>query len=196
MGLFQVGRLGCNSPRGIRAAILVCLAATGCWSSEPPTPNEQPAVVSYSLFLSRGSLTSNDFEQYRSLPEGLFAECGDVQRGRAHTSYQGIEPIQPETTSAIAAKAQEVIEQLKADEPPLFDAPGTGTGFTDPGKFTLLLGVEGNRHEVRTSLDWVEQQHTLFAKRLNTLTQLIRGVPARALCGNGEFYGVGREPRE
>ena len=175
------------------AGVYVLIVSSGCWSSEPPrTPSEQVAV-SYSLYLGRGSLNSNDFEQYRSLPDGLFAECGTVHRGRSHTSYQGIEPISSSAASAISERTQEIIEQMKSPEPPRFDAPGSGSGFADPGKFTLLLGSEGARYEVRTSLDWVERQQTPFAKRLNTLARLIRGVPERAPCNNNEFYGLSRE---
>jgi hypothetical protein len=149
--------------------------------------------VSYSLYLGRGSLNSNDFEQYRALPEGLFAECGTVHRGRPHSVYQGIEPVSSDSATAISAQAHEIIEQMKSEEPPRFDAPGSSSGFADPGKFTLLLGSEGARYEVHTSLDWVERQQTPFAKRLNTLARLIRGVPERAPCNNNEFYGLSRE---
>lgn len=179
--------------QGFCAAACVLVAGSGCWSAGEPRPTAEPSPVSYSLYLGRGSLNSNDFEQYRALPEGLFAECGTVHRGRPHTAYQGIEPVSSDSATAIYAQAHEIIEQMKSEEPPRFDAPGSGSGFADPGKFTLLLGSEGARYEVRSSLDWVERQPTPFAKRLNALARLIRGVPERALCSNNEFYGLSRE---
>jgi hypothetical protein len=190
---FQVvARLWCQACMLVSGAFVLTVSS-GCWSPEVPLVSSEPVAISYSLYLGRGSLSSNDFEQYRSLPEGLFAECGTVHRGRSHTAYQGIEPLSAATAVGISATALEIIEQMKSEEPPRFDASGAGSGFADPGKFILLLGSEGARYEVRTSLDWVERQQTPFAKRLNTLGRLIRGVPERAPCGNGEFYGLSRE---
>jgi hypothetical protein len=157
----------------------------------PPSEAES-AAVSYSLYLNRSSLTAQEFEQYRELPQGLFTECGTVYRGRAEVRQQGIE--QPASSARMQLKAQAIhfFERLRSADPPHLDSPGTGAGFADPGKFTLVIARGADKVEVRTSLDWVERAQTTFSKDLKSFAQQLRGALSKAPCGNHEFYGIAR----
>jgi len=172
----------------------------GCsFSSEvaaPGTPEVDLSKTSYSLYLNRASLASQEFEQYKALPQGLFMECGTVHRGRAEVREQGIQNPGPERQLALKAMAHEILQQLNSPEPQHFDTPGTGGGFADPGKFTLVVTDGSQKAEIRTSLDWVERKQTLFSRKLNNFTRELRGVSPKSPCGNEEFYGISRVPGE
>jgi hypothetical protein len=145
--------------------------------------------------MTRGSLTSQEFEQYKTLPQGVFLECGSIHRGRPQTAYQGVEKGSADHYEAVKAAAGELLQILSSEEVPKYDAPGTGSGFADPGKFVFVVSNDGSKKEVKTSLDWVEQKRTSFATKLHAFTTLVRGISARPPCGNVEFYGIARESR-
>ncbi len=168
----------------------------GCsFSSEAPAPTA-PEVdlskTSYSLYLNRASLTSQEFEQYKALPQGLFMECGVVHRGRAQVREQGIQAPSAERQRVLKSMAHGILQQLSSHEAPTVDNAGTGGGLADPGKFTLLVMDGSQKAEVRTSLDWVERKQTSLSKKLNAFAQELRGVSPKSPCGNEEFYGISR----
>jgi hypothetical protein len=182
----------------VRALWVCCftLAVSGCSQSSQSTPPDAKEIdlskTSYSLYLNRASLSSQEFEQYKALPQGLFMECGTVHRGRAQVREQGIQNPSSERQLALKAVAHEILQQLKSSEVPHVDNPGTGGGFTDPGKFTLLVTDGLQQAEVRTSFDWVERQQTVFSRKLHSFTRELRGVAPKSPCGNEEFYGISR----
>jgi hypothetical protein len=181
-----------------RALLMCCLILTvsGCSQSFEPSPQGANTVdlskTSYSLYLNRASLSSQEFEQYKTLPQGLFVECGTVHRGRAQVREQDIQNPSSERQLALKVMAHEILQQLQSPEAPRVDSPGTGGGFTDPGKFTLLVSDGAQQAEVRTSLDWVERQQTVFSRKLNLFTRELRGAAPKSPCGNEEFYGISR----
>jgi hypothetical protein len=142
--------------------------------------------------MTRGSLTSQEFEQYKTLPQGLFVECGSIHRGRPQTQYQGVEKGSPEQNQSAQLAALELLQVLNSEDSVKFDSAGSGTGFADPGKFTLTINNDGKKREIKTSLDWVEQKRTAFSTKLHAFTRLVRGIPATPPCGSMEFYGIAR----
>lgn len=172
------------------------LSLCGCFGSSTESP---PAVqsadvskVSYTLYMTRGSLTSQEFEQYKTLPQGVFLECGTIHRGRPQTAFQGLETGAAERQDPAKIAAHEVLALLASGEEPKIDEPGTGTGFADPGKFILTISDGGAKREIKTSLDWVEQKRTSFASKLHSFGELVRAIPSNPPCGNSEFYGLAR----
>lgn len=168
----------------------------GCsFSSEAPAasaPEVDLSKTSYSLYLNRASLTSQEFEQYKALPQGLFMECGVVHRGRAQVREQGIQAPNAERQRILKSMAHGILQQFSSQEAPVVDNAGTGGGLADPGKFTLTVIDGSQKAEVRTSLDWVERKQTSFSKKLNAFAKELRGVAPKSPCGNEEFYGIGR----
>lgn len=150
------------------------------------------AKVSYSLHLTRASLTGQEFEQYKALPQGVFMECGTVRRGRAEVSEQQIESPSAERQREIRIAAAELLQESLSDQAASYDPPGNASAFTDPGRYTLTIVRGSDKAEIKTSFDWVERKQTLLAAKLHAFTRLIRGATAHAPCRNEEFYGVGR----
>jgi hypothetical protein len=176
--------------------LAVAILLVGCSGSEPISVPDEPVTdlskLSYSLYMTRGSLTSQEFEQYKTLPQGLFVECGTIHRGRPQTVAQGVERNAPEQSQPAKLAAFELLQILNFEESLKLDAAGTGTGFADPGKYILTINNDGTKREIKTSLDWVEQKRTAFSTKLHTFTRLVRGIPATPPCGNAEFYGIAR----
>jgi hypothetical protein len=184
--------------RSLAQVVWTCclVVVSGCSQSSQSLPLDTKQVdlskTSYSLYLNRASLSSQEFEQYKALPQGLFIECGTVHRGRAQVREQGIQSSSSERQLALKAMANEIYQLLKSSEAPHVDSPGTGAGLADPGKFTLVVTDGPRQVEVRTSLDWVERQQTGFSRKLNGFATELRGVAPKSPCGNEEFYGIGR----
>lgn len=176
--------------------IIVTAILAGCSSSQTinlsPSATEDISKVSFTLSLNRASLTTHDFETYRLLPSGLFYECGVFYRGRPETKFQKI--VQPGAAKIESAKnlAREVAARYLEGETPKFDQPGDGNGFADPGKVTVTIVDGYKKIELRTSVDWVEQQRSALASLVNRFAQSVRGVPEQPACGQRDFYGIGR----
>lgn len=181
----------------MRISTFVLILLSGCsLISESPKPIDAPAdfaKISYSLYLQRASLTNQEFEQYKALPTGLFMECGTVHRGRARVTQQRIESLPAEQQEVVKSVAGELFRELTDDQPAHYDAPGSGMGLADPGKFILTVAKGSERTEIKTSFDWVEKKQTVLSKKLHAFTQKVRGGVEGPPCGNENFYGVGRE---
>lgn len=176
--------------------VLLSIAFSGCslFSSDVQLAenSERPPEVSFDLSISRASLTTTEFEQYKSMPIGLFAECGTIHRGRADTRDQKIEKVDAERLQEAGVLAYHLFERLSAEERPPVDEPGTNASLADPGKYTLKLRVGDKQAELLTSLDFVERRQASIATDANRFTQVVRALPSGIMCGNSDFYGIGR----
>jgi len=172
--------------------ILLLSACSLIEQTPPAAPPEKLAQVRYTLYVSRASLATTEFEQYKLLPSGLYAECGTIHRGRPETKEQVIEKVADDSLQASREMAYEVYEKLRSSDSLHVDQPGTNASLVDPGKYILSIQVDSSSAELKTSLDFVERRQESIAKEANALTQLIRGMTSKPLCGNGEFYGLGR----
>lgn len=173
------------------------IALSGCslLFDRAPEAEIDLSPVSYQLYLTRSSLESTDFEQYKLLSTGLFFECGSIHRGRSDTKDQGIWQIDPEAlraTQQAAFKILEHMKQMKRDSPPAVDVPGTNAGLADPGKFLLTVRSGDATAELKTSLDYVERDQAIIAGDAKRFAQLLRSSLAQPPCGNWDFYGIGR----
>jgi len=175
---------------------LLCLGLllSGCATSHKTfsgTPGENSAV-SYTLYVSRSSLTTTEFEQYKLLPSGLYSECGTIHRGRPETRQQTIEKIDADKVVKSGELARELFGVLSSLDHSSVDAPGTSSGLADPGKYTLTVQLGDKKVDLTTSFDFVERQRSSISARAYILTQMIRSMPSRTLCGNQDFFGIGR----
>lgn len=166
----------------------------GCamFDEAPPSTPEGLTSISYTLYVSRASLTNTEFEQYKLLPAGLFSECGTIHRGRSETRQQTIEKVDSEKLVKSRELALELFETLSSGDHAPVDAPGANSGLADPGKYTLTVQVGEKRVDLKTSFDFVERQQTSLSSHAHSLTQMIRSMPSKTLCGNQDFYGIGR----
>lgn len=177
-----------------RVVFPVVLSGCSFLSSDkqaPVTPENAPEV-SFNLSMSRASLTTTEFEQYKSMPAGLFAECGTIHRGRPDTRDQKVEKVDVAKLQEARALAYRLFERLSAEERPPVDQPGTNASLADPGKYTLKLRVADKQVELLTSLDFVERRQASIATDANDFTKVVRALPSGVMCGNNDFYGIGR----
>jgi hypothetical protein len=176
--------------------LVLSIAFSGCSALFPerqaPPAAESVAEVFFNLSLSRASLTTTEFEQYKSMPTGVFAECGTIHRGRPDTRDQRVEKVDAEKLHEAHALAYRLFERLSSEERPPVDDPGTNASLADPGKYTLKLRVADKQVELLTSLDFVERRQASIATDANKFTQVVRALPSSVMCGNNDFYGIGR----
>jgi hypothetical protein len=151
-----------------------------------------PSRVSYSLVITRTSLSATEFEQYKLLPAGLFVECGTIQRGRFDTRQQAIEKVPPEKVQESTELAHALFEKLASADSASLDTPGTNSSMMDPGTYTVRIQVDDHHVEARTSCDFVQQGRTVTSLELKRFSELMRALPDQAPCGNEDFYGLAR----
>lgn len=179
-----------------RLLLSVFSMLVGCSTEDQVEPLQRvptPSHVSYSLIMSRTSLSATEFEQYKLLPAGLFVECGTIQRGRFDTRQQAIERVSPEKIQKSKELARSVFEKLTSADPTAFDTPGGNSSMIDPGTYTVRIHVGDQNVEAKTSYDFVQQGRTVTALELKRLTEVVRALPAQAPCGNEDFYGIARQ---
>jgi hypothetical protein len=177
-----------------RVVLSVVLSGCSLLSSEEQSlvTAENVPEVSFNLSISRSSLTTTEFEQYKSMPGGLFAECGTIHRGRPDIRDQKAEKVSADKLLEVRLLASRLFERLSAEERPPVDEPGTNASLADPGTYTLKLQVADKQVELRTSFDFVERRQASIATDANDFTTMVRALPSGVMCGNHNFYGIGR----
>lgn len=168
---------------------------TGCTllseENEPPSSHETaapPFTGRLKVYLSRGSLTNTDFEQYAVTNATLYAECGTVIRGRFKPTDTAIGKLAEEQLLALGS--------LAVSLSPLFDPaggalppPGESVGVFDPGMVELTTASG----RVATSLDAVADIDDSRLRPLKALVEQLRALVPEPLCGNTDFYGLSRK---
>jgi hypothetical protein len=127
------------------------------------------------------------FEQYRSVPGGVFVECGSVVQGKGQPQEQGIAPVSIEHEDLIREKALEVMEQSASGSVFTFDPP---SGLDQA---VLSLKVDARVVEIRTSVDSLARAETESAVALKELLEVIRGLPKQAPCKLEKFAAIARQ---
>lgn len=148
--------------------------------------------IGYTLLLQRSSLTSRDFESYKTVPTGVFIECGVILRGRPEVRFQRIESPDSAALEETKRLAQEIIISYRDVDPRSIDPEGSSAGFTDPGSFILSASDGDAKMHLATSVDWVERRRGALATLVNRFAQAVRRLPSKPPCGSVEFYGIGR----
>lgn len=172
--------------------LMATTALIGCWSSsKPPVVDSALQIKSLTLFISRASLFRDpEFEQYQLIKGKLFKECGNVRRSKFVAAQQDIQPLDQAEIEAISKEAGSLAQILESDSPS-FREPGTNANFADPGQFILNFSTSEDTYEVKTNLDSVTEPFGPAQRALKSLAVSIRKL-AGNMCGNGEFYGLGR----
>jgi len=165
---------------------------TGCWFGDSTPSATSDEAVSVEAYLSRASLKATEFEQYKLLPLGLFAECGSVAQGRQTTKEQGIHVLERDARENISQVASELFKRVQEHGTASLDRPGDNSDLFDPGKALITIRVGSSKIDVNTSLDSVEQNAGETTNMTKKLLTLLRGSVDRPMCGNNEFYGIGR----
>jgi hypothetical protein len=176
--------------RKLSIAMIATLAGCSWWQSEPP-----PAAgsdVSFDLYLSRASLNGAEFEQYKLLPIGVFAECGTLHRGRQESRVQSIYPVDDATRAALRNTASKIFLRMQRQPAPSLDAPGDNANPFDPGKYLLTVKSGSLKIDAKTSLDSVVHPNSVTQELLQQLAALSRGSVDGTPCGNAEFYGLAK----
>ncbi len=166
-------------------ALAVSLSA--CVGSIVWGTEDQATSISYQVHLSRGSNGDMEFEQYRSVPSGVFIECGSHVRGKAQPKEQGIARVSVEQEALIADKAREVVEASEGNAVFTFEPP------SGADRVLLSLKIDGHVTEIHTSLDSLAQSEDDNAVALRELLEAVRGVLSRPLCGHKSFAQIARQ---
>jgi hypothetical protein len=173
--------------------VLFWVSLSGCFIDEALEPSAPVSNLSFELYLSRTALKGSEFEQYRLLPVGMYAECGVLRKGRAVVVQQGIVDVSDDVREALTERASTIIDRMKKNTPQGLAAPGDNSDLFDPGKFLLGFTGDGTNTRIDTSLDTVEGSATEREQNLRVFAELVRGILTKAPCKNEVFYGIGRK---
>lgn len=176
-------RLTCR--RLVLLALAISLnacAGSFLWGAE-----ERATPVAYQLYLSREDSGQVEFEQYKSVPSGVFVECGSRVQGRAQAKEQGIATLSVEQEALIQEKVQELTDESGGDTVFTFDPP------SGPNQVLLSLKVDARVLEIHTSLDSLVSSEGDSAAALKGLLEVLRGVPPRPLCEHDVFAQIPRQ---
>lgn len=187
MTLFPVNQQSSSSL--LLLLLLLSMLFSGCSSSglDPDMP-EGFAVEKGSLYLSRASLHSLDFEKYTFSPKNLLQECGIIRKGKTVTTHQQLFAL--ENSVSIMNEIWQILELVQAGEAQL-GAPGTGDTMFDPGRLFLQVTGQGNTLKLQTSLDEVVDAKAAIAEEIRLLVRQVRGQAEPTACGNPSFHGIG-----
>ena len=166
---------------------LLALAAIlgGCGSSQAPRQvADSLQSLSLSMQLSRVSLFSSDFEQYRLSGNSLYYECGYFARATFKPREQKVLVISSDALNDLAEKAQALADSLPTHGK--WDDPGKNDSVADPGQANLLIEFGRNRSELKTSLDAITNDDSAQARNLVRALRQSAGYP----CGNQKFFGL------
>lgn len=169
----------------------LAMAIAGCTSTHVASSG---TVDSLDLYLARASLLQVDFEQYKLNGSRLYSECGQIRNGRHITLDQQFATIEPAQKDLLAQQVFNLSQRhtgRKRSLPP----PGDARGFADPGQIFLQMQVNGEKTELRTSVDDISDPKTIEAGAVKALAVQIRALTASApatgrTCGYGSFYGI------
>ncbi len=180
----------------MRRSLLFIISLTvlsGCWSDEPIQPAEPLANPSFELYLSRTASKGSEFEQYRLLPVGMYAECGVLRNGRAVVVQQGIVDVADELRDTLSERASAISNSSKKNTEKKLPPPGNNSDVFDPGKFLLSVTGDGANLRIETSLDAVHGEVKDGEQNLRIFAELVRGNLTKPPCKNEVFYGIGRK---
>jgi hypothetical protein len=195
--------------RIVRACSLMAAltAVTGCsyvswiWSSDETGRQGGPEIISIGkpdsieVFLSRTSLQTTEFEQYKFAGGKLFFECGEIRRGRFAPEDQEFIEVEPDIREALDASGGDLAQYLAGRKYSL-DKPGKNSSLLDPGQLYLTMRFGGQTTEIRTSLDSVTEPDSGTERKIATFVEELRGATPKEPCGNRTFYGFSRIRKE
>lgn len=170
---------------------IVCSGAlffSACATQTPPA-TESESFEFLELYLSRGSLSTTEFEQYKISPGGIFIECGELKGGRAIPTSQEFKRYEEGTFSEIRKRAHEALTYLNTHTNS-FEPPGKTSSLFDPGQFLLTISFGKEKKEVRTSVNAVSQELDVPTSMIKKLTQAVRKTVNADVCGKASFYGI------
>jgi len=179
--------------------LLLCasfLVLSGCSyiseivSDTESTTDSLPAPRTIELFLSRASLTSTDFEQYKLSNSSVYFECGEIRRGRFLPRQQEFIEVAPELQNEIFAAANTTLDHRTKNKYEL-DPPGKNKNLADPGIFTLtIVPASGEPVLLPTSLDSITERGRELERNMERLAKLMRKSAGNNVCGSPSFYGL------
>ena len=168
---------------------LMLLSACAATKKTADMP-EDFSVTETALYLSRASLHSTDFEQYKLNGFKLFQECGSIRKGRHIPAHQQLFDLDENKHHKLMQSVWSVLKLAHDGKAQLAD-PGENNTMFDPGRLFLTIKGNGNTLKLHTSLDTVSDANSDAEEALNTLARDIRGLTKPAACGNPSFYGLG-----
>ena len=169
----------------LAAALILIFGLLGCSASAPERPvADSLQRLSLSVQLSRTSLFSNEFEQYRLSGNSLFFECGNFARNNYKPREQQVLVLSSDALTELVEKSQDLIDSLPAHAK--WDEPGKNDSVADPGQASLLIELGRDRSELKTSLDAIVNDDAAAARNLVRALRHSAGNP----CGNQKFFGL------
>ena len=169
-------------------SLLLSLNACSYLSSESSSALP-PAFDLIELSATRSSLSGVEFEQMKLEGDSLFAECGQLLRGKYQSKAGDLIDISVDRRQRLVSAAGLLWQALENEK--LFPEVGTNSDFADPGQFSLKIVTDGDTRSLSTSFDAISTPTSLATRRALGLYELLRGhASGRADCGNALFFGV------
>lgn len=175
------------------------LLLVGCslslpWEN-PPLQAASPEAITVELFMKRGSLFEESFQQFQLRGGTLYQECGQVNQGKFVPKSNAVTKLNSEDFQELTEKADKVVS-LYSEKPPVLAAPGRRpTSFFDPGELEFKVTLNGKKASGNTALDAISQPSSDVERAINKLVVNLkekgRNIPNQELpCGAQSFFGL------
>ena len=178
--------------------ILAIVGLPGCSTVQeaPLQPGQISSIRELTLFMSRTSLSSTDFEQYKLLnDETLFVECGEKKGGRFFPTIQKLYAVNKAATNDVK-DALAYLVSSKTYQQNRFESPEESDSIFSPGSFSLRFSTESAQGaftgNLTTTLDSLLDAKSAGEKALFRLAKSIRTSysSSEPHCGEESFYGI------
>lgn len=150
--------------------------------------NSEPDPVSFEFYISHPTTVTVEYEQYKLLPIGLFAECGEVAQGRYDSKSSRIVSLSDDERATLEGTAGELFTYLREGQKVRLGPPGSSDRPGDPGKFLIALRSSNGRVDVRTSLDTVQRSSNQVTLLMRKLTKNVTRAVGKPLCPGRAFF--------
>ena len=175
----------------LRSLFLAALSlfCVSCASHSLQRSENSPDIEAMTLYLSRSQLINDpEFEQYTYQAGRIYRECGFIRRGRHKAEHQAFLQLSEEELNSIQFLSYKFIEESGDTS---FDEPGDNRGLADPGIIEIALEQDGERADVKTSLDSISEPNRRAERHLLRLVEQVRGL-GEVICNNTTFFGIRR----
>jgi len=172
--------------------LTLLLSLVACSESKTTSPQstfDSKHDLSFTLFYSRSSISSpTEFEQHVLNGGKLLSECGITRDDRTLAQQQEILPVSLQSMGELTDLSEDVQTGLEKYGQPRYK-PAEKNRFFDSGKFYLTISLDGNKTDIKTSVDAISDAVGPLEKKVLALVEKTRGI-SPALCKNQNFFGI------
>lgn len=171
--------------------VLLINVLSGCSFYNTETDKKVIPADSIEVYLARSNLLDTDFESYKLTPGGtLLAECGKVNGGRQFINEKNNQKLNDEDLNQLRSIGGELVI-IQSSSRATFPEPGNLKNLFDVGQLLIGIRIGGENTEIKTAVKTASGPKFRHEQIVSKLIRRIRKLAPR-MCGNGDFYGIGR----